>query len=279
MPIRKQFTTAICGFQKYPLLLQQKGISVFLYYILFTIIYSIIMITPFYVVYHQSGGLVSIIDKSLPNFSISDGILTCEELIGRDKSGNIFYYVNTSSDTQLTAEKGDEMGEKYSCAMLFDSDSMIFINAVQPSNKVINEFTYKELGLYSLSKDSLLKYFSSRGNRLFYILPVCIVFFVSVLFMLTIFLIWLICLTTLINNVFIKAQLRFTHIIKLCIYSLTFPSLFQAVFTAMGLTLPSLIYMGLVCAYIYIGLKNCKNTVFPSPGSKLPDEGIVIAEL
>jgi hypothetical protein len=72
----------------------------------------------------------------------------------------------------------------------------------------------------------------------------------------------------------------FGHIFKLCIYSLTFPSLFKAVLLNIGISLPSIIYVGLLVFYIYIGLKNSKNFDFTNntPKNNIPEDGIVLAE-
>jgi hypothetical protein len=129
-----------------------------------------------------------------------------------------------------------------------------------------------------ISKDSILQYLCVRSNRLALLVPFALTFVFTGMLMLFFTGLWFVLLTTLVNNLIMHVRVRFSHIVKLCIYSLTFPSLLRAVLLLVGLRLPSLIYTGLLVFYIYTGLKNAKKIDFGKKGN-IPEDGIVIAEL
>lgn len=226
------------------------------------------MLLPFYRTYHFYGGFVGIIEQSVPDFKITDGILECENKSGVDASGNIYYSIDTGVTSADTSK-----AEGYTAAVLVDADSITFIE-----NGTVTDYTYADLNIANISKADILKFYADRSNRLAILFVIAAFAYLLQLVVLLIFLLWLICLTMLVNNLYFRLPLRLSHITKLCIFSMTFPNILKAVLTVIRFYLPGIIYFGLIAAYIYLGIKNCKNSdIFND--NKIPDDGVVIAEL
>jgi maltodextrin utilization protein YvdJ len=251
--------------------MKQSGFKVFIYFIVFSIIFGSLMLVPIYRAYHIKGGLVSIAQHKLPEFEITDYELNCDYMIsGKDEP--FFYCVDTANEIDESMADGQQF------ALLADKDSILYKN-----NDSVMRASYKDIlntyGIGSnLSKATVLKFLCLRSNRLKLLVPFAISFMFMNTFILLITAVWFTLLTYVMNNLIVKTNARFYHLIKLCIYSLTFPSLLRAFMLIFGLRLPSLIYAGLILFYIYTGLKNSKDIDF-GIGRKIPDDGIIIAEL
>jgi hypothetical protein len=274
MSIFTQFLTAIYRFRDYPKLLKLNGLRVFIYFILFSFLFGALMLVPVYRAYHIKGGLVAIAQEYLPEFEFSNYELSCDYITSSDSEdgAGMFYVIDTENPIDTT------LADNYSQAIIAGKTEIYYKN----NTNAMTENYKRIFDIYGvsgdISKDSILQYLCVRSNRLALLVPFALTFVFTGMLMLFFTGLWFVLLTTLVNNLIMHVRVRFSHIVKLCIHSLTFPSLLRAILLLVGLRLPSLIYTGLLVFYIYTGLKNAKNADFGKKGN-IPEDGIVIAEL
>lgn len=252
----KQFFTAIYKFESYPELIRNKTSRVIGYLIIFTALTAVISLIPLGVKYSQLGGMKGITDKYIPEFSLTDGKLKSEKIDIDSKESGLRVLIDTDSDIK------EDMTENYTFYILADSDDVFVGNGVQKQK--LHFADIKD----NLTSDDVKNILNSRGFKIMFFSVMCVSLVISLLLGTVINLLVLALIGNLINMVFIRAQVKFGELMKLGVYSRTFPNLLALVVGLAGFSYSGIITWIITITYIYIGLKNYKK------GS-----GIIIAEL
>lgn len=241
MNLAKQFLVSVYSFHEYPRLLYVKGIKVFIYFLLFTLIITVFQFGPMAYSYINAGKAHGIVKNYVPDFKIENGKFQCESVSISDSGVKI--YINTDEEFNI-----DAMAKGASIYFIADSNNYAFSDGVN-----VTKGTFSDIE--SFSKDDLLL-ITENGALIDTVLIITIIIsaLISAVFALAI----LICLISIVNGFTTKTPLKFSHKLKLAVYVRTFPVLLKILIAYMGISVGILIYGGVTIAYIYFGLKNIK---------------------
>lgn len=254
MSLIKQFTTSIYKFHNYSALMLCKNFHTVLYFIVFSVILSVISMSTVAKVYYYMGGVNGIFDKYVPEFAVSQGKLNCD--IIDTEIGGIKIYVNTDGEYSCEDKSFDTVGY-----IIADNEGFVMYNGAIKTYQSFSDFG-------DITKSKLKEFFSQRIVKLTIALFIgfAILFDHILLGLLSVLIIAL--AGNLVNVLFNITKIKLSTLIKLAVYARTFPVLLSCVMAFFGLQLPTLVYYGLIITYMYLGLKNIRS------GS-----GIIIAEL
>ena len=252
MNIIQQFICAIYRFGKYPELIKNKMWRVILYLLTLSAISYVLIIVLFYPAYKSAGGLTGIINRYVPEFTVSNGKLDMETIEYIDDDIMLYIHIDTTK-----AIDRSELN-KYDCVLLADSDSLVASNGIQQM-----ETKFSDIG--EMSKADLIKAIPMLKISMAVSLIMLYLLYVgNLLTMIVLF----VLIGNVINLMFVRAQIRFWDMFKLSVYARTMPALLMAVLSVIGVNMSMIIYAGIVCVYMYLGLKNIK-----------AENGVVIADL
>ena len=256
MKFSSQFITALCRFGQYNKLLLNRPFKVFWYFIVICFLCFCIKCSAFFYNYMQVGGLSGLADTYLPDFSIENGKLICSDYKFEDKIAGVDIIVDTSSDFMATKD----MIKDDTVAIIADSTKMIIANPMQ-----YQEIRFDNRSFDGLTKEKVVKYLEQ--SVLMKLMIGCIIFmtFGVYVFNYLIYVLLAVCIGNLINA-FVKAQIRYGSMLRLGVYTITFPSLLTAVTSAFMNVLGYIgnnnfnviLFAVLVGVYMYFGLKNIK---------------------
>ncbi len=252
----KQLTASIYKFESYPALMMNKASRVIGYLIIFTILTTIVSLAPLGARYIQMGGMKGLTDKYIPDFSLSNGKLTCEKIDINNSDTGLRILVDTAGDVNENTANG------YMVYILADSDDLYIGNGMQKQS-----FHFADLkeGITSADVKNIL---NGKGFKIMIAGIFLISLTISLLLGTLINLLVLALLANLINMIFIKAQVKFSQLMALGVYARTFPNILALVVGLIGFGYSGIITWGITITYMYIGLKNYKKS-----------SGIIIAEL
>lgn len=252
MNILQQIIKSFYSFDEYPMLIKTKGFKVFFY----IIILSLISISPIAgdiaKLYHQIGGINGATEKYVPDFEIKDNILITESKI------------NYKSDNKAIAIVLDTQ-KQYNPKDYKDYLTHIFIGKEKfyvSKNSDTDEFDYTLFN--GLTKEKL----ESKSFYIKQILGMSCIMMYFMYFWAQFFILLLYTALANIINIFVGAQIKFSESFKLVVYSRTMPLILSTVLLLVNISMPPLVYTGVISAYIYFGLKNIKE-----------QNGIIIAVL
>lgn len=257
MKFSSQFLTAIYRFREYNKLLLNKGGRVIWYFIVICAVCFCLKGGALLYSCLQAGGISGIANTYLPEFSIENGKLNCDEYNFEDKIAGVKIIVNTSSDFNASR---DIIDQDTVVAVIADSTKLIVANPME-----YQEIRFDDEVLQGLTKDKIVKFLdTSIFVKLMFI---CFGFmmFGAYLINYVIYVFLAVCLGNIING-FVKAQIRFSSMVKLGVYAITFPSLLNSVTSAVVSILGfygsgdfnTLLFAVLGGVYMYLGLKNIK---------------------
>jgi len=252
MNILQQFIKSFYKFDEYPLLIQTKGIKVFFYIVLLIFISISPIVGKMASLYYKLGGISGIIDTYVPEFSISNDVLSTDKKIDfKDEQIGLAIVLDTEKDF-----KPDDY-QKFTSYMLIGKNKTYI-----KSNLSIKEFDYKSFN--NLSKKDISKFYPMIKQ----ILALTCISLYLFCFISNIVMILLFMIISNIVNIFIGAKLKFSEMFKLVVYSITMPTILRTVLMLIGVNMPRIIFLGTVCAYFYFSLKSVKQ-----------NNGIIIAVL
>ncbi|MGN1319096.1 MAG: DUF1189 family protein, partial [Lachnospirales bacterium] len=153
MSLFKQFKISIYKFHEYGQLVYNGAFKVAIYLIVFSFLCALITMTGFYRIYNMFGGVEGIFKDYVPEFSITDGKLSCDTI---DKeAGGAIIYINTKEDFNFN----DKIGSNYTY-VIADSEGFVINNGVKETR---GEFS----SLGNLSKNDLKNFFSNKTVKIF----------------------------------------------------------------------------------------------------------------
>lgn len=256
MGIGKKIQLSFGNFEVYNVYIKQSIGSAILYLLAICILFSLIFSTYFGITFSSKiNTLNEEIEKNIPNFSITDGILTVDStkpIIFGDKSG--YFVIDTTGST-----KTNEL-LNYEKAFLIDSTSIHVI-----SNSTIQSINFADMNEFNgINKGSI----TTIVNKI-KVLVIILVFIFYPIFLFLINLLLGLTITPLMGliiNVIAETKLNYADLIRISIYALTVPILLMIVINCLGLALPfiikSAIYLLITGVYMYLGMRSLDDMAY-----------------
>lgn len=244
MNIIDQFKTSIYKFHDYPLLLMGKSSRTVTYFLIFTMLISVLSIIPAINLYINTGGIGKLVDTYVPDFEIKDGKFSCKTI---DKNQGMLIYINTEEDFDV-----EEKAKEAQIYFIANRDCYIINNGIVSEKGSFKDFE-------NLSKAELVRIVRTPAFKISILIGVVITlifsFFISGLVGLTM----VVLMGNIINILITRAHITIGNMFRLAVYARTFPVLFSTVVALLGIELPLIIDFGLMITYMYLGLKNIKS--------------------
>ncbi len=234
MNIFKEMALSIYSYKTYKEFLKNKKSKVFLFGIVLMLIYfAVTMLIPFAGFQIRTGGIGSLLDENIPDFSLSDGELWVEDVIEYDAGGT---YMCIDTDPEYVFYDADEMEDqlyRYTSVILMDSEKMIV-----KSGGEVQGFYFSDLDL-ECDKDDWMRWvpFINFMIVAFLILAyiwMCALFFFGVLF---------VALLGMIAASCMKYQMTFGQLYLLGIYSRTLPLIIKAAISFLPVNIPFFVFI------------------------------------
>lgn len=234
MNILKEMALSIYSYKTYKEFLKNKKSKVFLFGIVLMLIYfAVTMLIPFAGFQIRTGGIGSLLDENIPDFSLSDGELWVEDVIEYDAGGT---YLCIDTDPEYVFYDADEMEDqlyRYTSVILMDSEKMIV-----KSGGEVQGIYFSDLDL-ECDKDDWMKWvpFINFMIVAFMILAyiwMCALFFFGVLF---------VALLGMIAASCMKYQMTFGQLYLLGIYSRTLPLIIKAAISFLPVNIPFFVFI------------------------------------
>lgn len=152
MEIFTDMTNAVCDFGAYPQYLKNRRRRVFLYgLILAALSFLVFAVVPYVRFQMTTGGLVHLIDKAMPDFTLVDGKFDVDGEFSFDENG-IYLYVNTD-DYEIDGTAIRDTLDPYQEALVADADHMVL-----KGNGTIQTITFADLVGGTMTKEDLIDF-------------------------------------------------------------------------------------------------------------------------
>ncbi len=231
----------------YASFLKNKKSKTFLYGVLLATLYFLVAaVAPYGMFVLKTGGVARFLEKTLPDFTLSDGKVSVEKTFQLD-DGRTYVYVNTRDYTMDEAEVRK---------MLDDYDSILVMDARQMAvleNGRFQIVSFDTLGDITLTKASLMGFL-----RPYIFITAAIIFLVMFLWMQAgLFLGALfVALFGMLLASLMNANVTFGQLYQMGIYSRTTPLLLKALVSLLPFGIPFfwLLSLGISLYYISEGI-------------------------
>lgn len=261
MNLLTRFVKSCYAFDEYPKLIKTSFSSTVLYFVLFRLITFLCIaaatLSLFLPAYINMGGLTGMVEKYIPDFTISDGKLDLDAKI--NETYDDIMQMQIIIDTDKNFEESEIENSKYPFSILIDSSKIYMKDGENIS--VVNFSDFETLGI--TSKDAILES----------VIPVfkimTIIISVIMLFSHIIFGVFLVLIFTFIAkliNLYLKTSINDAELFKLCFYAVTMPALLSTILSILNrlifsfnLSMPQVVYIGVYIAYLYFALVSIKN--------------------
>lgn len=251
MYIFNQIGDAMFNFDKYPDLIKTSNWKV-LFYTMFIVSISVVtyIVIPTMNSYNAIGGYDTFIMEILPDFSVENNKVFVDEYTKINVNNEFTVIFDTSDIATITNDD------------LLNSTSIIF--KVTPSYISSNLLGYsigieQAIELFEIKNKTDLLQFRSMVNIIYgisFLILMCS-YALSALISLVVSAVWINMLT-----VFYKVKMTFKELLKLSVYVNTTPFLLQITFSLISMaiplfniSLPSIIYLGIIVAYLHFIFK------------------------
>ncbi|NLK93681.1 MAG: DUF1189 domain-containing protein [Clostridiales bacterium] len=253
MGFMKKFSKSFGDFSVYNVYIKQSMgkaiLYLFLICLLFSTVFNIFVTIQLNIVFNEAN---KVMVSDLPDFSVKDGVLS----MNIDKPIEIVengIYIGFDTTNTVNASKLYQYDKGY----LIDQYSIHYKDPSGLSSIKLANIDYLE----GLTKDTFI---SSVNTLKIYLIVFLFIFVPLFIFLLNLFICFAILgLLGLIINAIAETKVRYIDIVKISMYAVTTPILLFAVLNSFGLSLPflltSLIYLGIACIYIYLGMRSLED--------------------
>lgn len=244
MYIFKQAKNAISNFECYPELLKTKVSKVVLYALFFIITFNFIFSTiPFATYYLKTKGFDNFIQQYVPDFKVENDKIIFDKYTKTDTPLGITFIFDTKENNKITDQD--------------KKDVESFIIKVTPTYVISSALNL------NIQIAPILKTFDIKNKQdLTKLKPIIdISNVVAFLFLVSSFvfmdLFWLLVFSFFINSLASFYKLRFSiqGAFKLTVYVNTIPYILKFILTLIGIPMPSIIYLGIIMAYLHFIFK------------------------
>ena len=245
---------SISDFRFYPYIIKNEKLTASFGYFL-----TLILLISLFVTFSFSNSLFVAINNFMkdyneivPDFSLSDGVLTIEKQENIVTEDNVFYAIATNyslSEYKNTTDYRDS--SKYDSRIFINSDSITFDSF--NSKEIV--FPWKELSV-NFTKASLYEYLTDLlGQVSFKLLVICFIFigiFIAFIFAKLIEILFYAVFASLIS-IFYKVRVEFKNYMKIAIYIVTLPYLIELIsILLVGSVKNYTTLVSSILAYVYI---------------------------
>lgn len=244
MYIFKQAKNAILNFECYPELLKTKISKVSLYALFFIIIFNFIFSAiPFATYYLKTKGFDNFIQQYVPDFKIENDKIIFDKYTKIDTPLGITFIFDTKENKQITDEdKKDVQNLIIKVTPTYVVSSALNLNIQIPP--ILKAFDIK-------NKQDLihLKPIINISNIIAFLFLVSSFVFID--------LFWILVFSFFINSLASLYKLRFSvqGAFKLTVYVNTMPYILKFVLNLIGISMPSIIYLGIIISYLHFIFK------------------------
>lgn len=250
MNIIQQFTCSIYKYSEYPRLKEIKLWRVLLYLLIGVVIsVALTLALSIYPVYSSMGGITGAINR-LPEFEISNGRLQTEKIDYYDAEARVKVLVDTGTTiTRSSVEKAN-----VAIGIYIDSEK-----AYVKNNANVIEYKFDDvqnvMGDVAINKEFLL----TKVPLFKLVMLISIVYILIFMYIGAFIQAWFFAMIgNIINIIFVRAKIRILELIKISIFAMTMPSILKLVLLLFMLPMSSIVFGGIVIAYIYLALKYIK---------------------
>lgn len=244
MNVWKELALSVVSPRSYEKFLKDRKAKVFLFGFLLLVFYFIIIIVvPLMKLQLVNGGLPGLLNRYVPDFTLTDGRLWVEKEINYDSDG-ICVMINTSSDYQLyDADQIAPLLRGYSTVLAADSEKVIV-----KSGGRVEQFYFDEFPAASFSRMDLMMFAPY-------------VYLFAVAFMMAAFLIMglgfflgalIVALIGLIVASCMKCQLTFGQLYNLSLHARTPSLLLKAILSFLPFTVPFFLFLNFGISVCYL---------------------------
>lgn len=244
MYIFKQAKNAISNFECYPELLKTKISKVILYALFFIITFNFIFSAiPFATYYFKTKGFDDFIQQYVPDFNIENDKIIFEKYTKINTPLGITFIFDTKENNKITEQDKKDVEN--------------FIIKVTPTYVISSTLNL------NIQLAPILKTFDIKNKQdLIKLKPIIevsniIAFLFLVLSFIFMDLFWLLIFSFFINSLASFYKLRFSMqgAFKLTVYVNTIPYILKFILTIIGIPMPSIIYLGIIIAYLHFIFK------------------------
>ncbi len=247
------FTTSLYKFRDYHKLLKVSGFKTFLYIVFLALIMVVGAAVVMFPMFLPEGGLASMMEEHLPDFSITDGELKCDNvLIDED---DLYIEIDTSKTGVLPLPDG------YAQAMTISRTDINILNGMRTTTGSLSDIP-------DFSKTKAVELFRKYAIPIYLALLGLMLF--SLIINTAVSILLYAALTMLSDKLLVRSGLRFGEVFKITVFSMTFAVVMNMLLTLIGLGRFDMIAPFITLFYAIKGVINCRD--------ERRKDGIVIAE-